>query len=349
MPLNWLVAAARVTRSAAAPSALRVAAPNFSVSSQKTTRMPRGAAENGTKPTLTASGIGKSSKIGAVAGREPAGRCSECSLPAAIHVRQEHGPAHYDLSAPRCQAPAVAGGPHQHELLTISRGCHGTAILLTDQRDGSERMSWLDRAAARPGDPGFGIGRGTAVPVRRAGSCGSDGVDRQVHFSHDAGVVCAGSGQPDRGDLDYAGVARHRPDDEPGPDHRHLSRHHQPGDSGAGADHLADRADDRDLAHPQQARDRFGNHRDERGRLFAVPAVPSVPLCDHRGGDPGRLHRRLSRARRHAPPEAVGRRNHRRRAHQHPAARPLRPARPEPDHPHSRAAARRRARRHLRR
>ena len=93
----------------------------------------------------------------------------------------------------------------------------------------------------------------------------------------------------------------------------------------------------------------FGNHRDECGRLLAVPAVPSVFLCHLRGGDHGRLYRRLSRPRRHAPPQAMGRRNHRRRAHQHPAARPLRPARPEPDHPHSRAPARRPARRHFRR
>ena len=30
-----------------------------------------------------------------------------------------------------------------------------------------------------------------SVPVRRAGSCGNDGVDRQIHLSHDACVVCA--------------------------------------------------------------------------------------------------------------------------------------------------------------
>src|ERR1700737_2307622 len=99
LPLNWFVSAARLTKLAAVPSVLLVAAPNFNVSSQNTTRMPRGAVENGTKPTLTASGIGKSSKN------------QGCSWPgtrravlgmfssAAIHVRQEHGPAHYDLSA----------------------------------------------------------------------------------------------------------------------------------------------------------------------------------------------------------------------------------------------------------
>src|SRR5579859_1565396 len=61
-PLNWLVVAARFTRSADFPRAFRVAAPNFKPSSQNTTRMPRAAAENGTKPTLTASDIGYSSK-----------------------------------------------------------------------------------------------------------------------------------------------------------------------------------------------------------------------------------------------------------------------------------------------
>src|SRR5438105_2484494 len=42
---------------AAGPKALAVADPNFSDSSQNTTRMPRETLENGTKPTLTASGI----------------------------------------------------------------------------------------------------------------------------------------------------------------------------------------------------------------------------------------------------------------------------------------------------
>src|SRR5450759_5435816 len=74
-PLNPFVSAARLTKLAAAPSALRVAAPNFNESSQKTTRMPRGAVENGTKPTLTASDIGKSSKKQglSLAGNPPGG------------------------------------------------------------------------------------------------------------------------------------------------------------------------------------------------------------------------------------------------------------------------------------
>src|SRR6266436_4323470 len=50
LPLNRLVSAARLTRSAAAPSLLRVAVPNFSVSSENITRTPRGPVENGIKP-----------------------------------------------------------------------------------------------------------------------------------------------------------------------------------------------------------------------------------------------------------------------------------------------------------
>src|SRR5213080_4543885 len=128
-----------------------------------------------------------------------------------------------------------------------------------------------------------------AVWARKVGTCGSDGVDRQVHFPYDARVVCARPGQPHRRDLDYAGVARHRPDDEPGSDHPHLPRHHQPRRPGTRPDHLADRADDRDLAYAEQARDRFRDHRDECRRLLAVPVVLSVPLRHLRGGAAGRL------------------------------------------------------------
>src|SRR5882757_11436162 len=62
--MNWLAAAARLIMAAAGPSALLVAGPNFSASSQNTTRISRGALENGTKPTLTASGIGYPPKSG---------------------------------------------------------------------------------------------------------------------------------------------------------------------------------------------------------------------------------------------------------------------------------------------
>ena len=97
----------------------------------------------------------------------------------------------------------------------------------------------------------------------------------------------------------------------------------------AGAGHRADRADDRGRLHAEQARHRFRNHRHERRRHVAVPAVPcrsSTPRCVVVAA--GRVHRRLSRAGRHAPRcKRWDRRNHRRRAHQHPAARPLRAAR----------------------
>src|ERR1700687_2740898 len=68
---------------------------------------------------------------------------------AAIYFRQEQGLGHYDLSA--AALPSVGSGPKatSHELLTISQGCHGAAILLTDQRDGSERVP-AGRMAARP-------------------------------------------------------------------------------------------------------------------------------------------------------------------------------------------------------
>ena len=181
------------------------------------------------------------------------------------------------------------------------------------------------------GNPVKGFGRKLPLGRVGAGSYGNDGVDRQVHLPHDARVVCAGPGQPHRRDLDYAGVARHRPDDEPGPDHHHLSRHHQPGDSGACAGHRADRADDCDLAYAEQARHRFRNHRDECRRLFPLPAVPPIFLRHVCGGAPGHLHCGLSRSRRPAPDQAMGRRDHGRRADQHPAARTFRPARPEPD------------------
>src|SRR5882757_2454486 len=111
LPLNWLVAAARLTRLATPPSVFRVAAPNFNVSSQNTTKTPRGAAENGTKPTLTASGIGKSSKNLMAPGREPAGGASN-DLVGCEAQRQEHGQRHYGLSAAALPSVVVAGRSH---------------------------------------------------------------------------------------------------------------------------------------------------------------------------------------------------------------------------------------------
>src|SRR5256885_13438040 len=100
LPLNWLAAAARFTVSAAPPSALRVADPSFSASSQNTTKMPLGAVENGTKPTLTASVIGKIlQKSGQAARRETAGRGIESCVRRRVDPSSAWVVAHYGLPA----------------------------------------------------------------------------------------------------------------------------------------------------------------------------------------------------------------------------------------------------------
>src|SRR5579863_6108451 len=98
-PLNWFVSAARLTKLTADPSILRVAGPKSSFSSQKTTRIARGAAENGTKPTLTASVMGKSS--GNQGCRWAGGRQAVAIVlfPVALDIRQELASAHYGPSA----------------------------------------------------------------------------------------------------------------------------------------------------------------------------------------------------------------------------------------------------------
>src|SRR6186713_2199165 len=105
LPLNWLAAAARFTVSVALPSAFRVTSPNFSASSQKTTRTPRGAAEKATKPTLTASDIGDPPESGAADGPE-FGPHDEMFLFG--NGPNRSGPdvsATMACPAPRCQAP----------------------------------------------------------------------------------------------------------------------------------------------------------------------------------------------------------------------------------------------------
>src|ERR1700722_1437025 len=120
LPLKWLLAA-RLTRSAAVPNTLRVVGPSFNVSSQKTTRMHRGAVENGTKPTLTASVISKSSKIRAVAGvDDPPGGTSNGLFPAAIYIRQERGP-YYGLSAAALPSAPVTRQPQGRIINHIAR------------------------------------------------------------------------------------------------------------------------------------------------------------------------------------------------------------------------------------
>jgi len=68
--------------------------------------------ENGTKPTLTASDMGKSSKNRAVAGSGTRRARLRMFFSAAIGIRQEHLPDHYDLSAAALPSAAVAAEPH---------------------------------------------------------------------------------------------------------------------------------------------------------------------------------------------------------------------------------------------
>src|SRR5579863_2698863 len=140
-PLNRFVSAARLTKLTADPSVLRVAGPNSSFSSQKTTRIPRGVAENGTKPTLTASVMGKSSEN---QGCRWAGSRRAVAIVAS---------GHYGPSAAVLPSVSRGRGATSPDLLTISQARHGPAILLTDQRDGSGRISQPDPGGATIGDP----------------------------------------------------------------------------------------------------------------------------------------------------------------------------------------------------
>jgi hypothetical protein len=107
---------------------------------------------------LTASDIGKSSKSGLSLVGNPPGALEMFSS-TVIHSRQEHGPKHYGLSA--AALPSAGSGPEATypELLTLSARRHGAAILLTDQRDASERVGDWTNSGATKGDPDFGIGR----------------------------------------------------------------------------------------------------------------------------------------------------------------------------------------------
>src|SRR5215470_19324522 len=122
----------------ASPSALRVAGPSFSASSQKITKTPRGAVDNGTKPTFTASDMGKSSKNqGCGRVTKPAGRGRNCCPWLRTKcVRRMF--RHYGLPPAALPSTTVAGKPRQVNYYAYIKGCHPSAILLTDQRDGSE-------------------------------------------------------------------------------------------------------------------------------------------------------------------------------------------------------------------
>src|SRR5436305_13394886 len=98
-----------------APNALVVAGPNFSASSQNTTKIPRGALENGTKPTFTASGIGQIlQNQGWHREQEPPGAFSR---PRSGSVKSAFGHGrgrrHYGLSAAMLPSAGVSAGPHR--------------------------------------------------------------------------------------------------------------------------------------------------------------------------------------------------------------------------------------------
>src|SRR5260370_8550862 len=110
LPLNWVVGGGRLDRLAGGPNGLSVVAPNFSESSENTTRMAFGFAESGTKPTLTASDIGQSSKNQGFRGP---GRRRDGS------ARPRFGPHKSVVGGtmacrpPQCQAPVVPQRPQR--------------------------------------------------------------------------------------------------------------------------------------------------------------------------------------------------------------------------------------------
>src|SRR3977135_1105246 len=103
---------------AASPSALLVAVPSFNASSQNMTRGPRAAAENGTKPTLTASDLRKSSKKSGLSLGRAVFRMflSGCNIhPSKALVRDTIA-----CQPPRCQASAWPEGHIERIINRIS-------------------------------------------------------------------------------------------------------------------------------------------------------------------------------------------------------------------------------------
>ena len=278
LPLNWLVAAARLTRWRRRPQRLGGRRAELQLSSQNTTRMPRAARGKRDKADLDGVGHEKSSKNRrAVAGRESGRRYFGMLLIGCdFAIRQRAAQLRTDGPARRRAGNRRPGPrrPQSRELLTICRGRHGQAILLTDQQ------GWLDETVsrgltARPGGPISGsaaaasefAGRGSAVPM---GSIDSY-IFRTTLASFAlvlvslTGVIwitqalrgidlMTSQGQTILTFLGITGLVM----------------------PAAGADHRADRADDRGLPYAQQARHRFRDHRHECRRHVAVAAVPSV-------------------------------------------------------------------------
>ncbi len=133
------------------------------------------------------------------------------------------------------------------------------------------------------------------------------------------------------------GVARRRPDDQPGPDRPGVHRHHQPGHPAADPGDRAGRAGGGGVPQPAQARHRFRDHRHERRRHAAVAAAAAVrrrhaPCLCAADGD-----QRLCRARKPAHAAALAHRGAHRSGQQHRAAGPLHRHRARPRLQHPRA------------
>ncbi len=136
--------------------------------------------------------------------------------------------------------------------------------------------------------------------------------------------------QPDLGDLDHAGAARHRPDDQPRSDRAGLSRHHRSGHPDADPRDRTDRTYDRGDAFDRSAFERFGTDRYERRRHVAMGAVPALPHHGRHGQRDHDSDRKLARPAWSADPERLGERGPRRSRHQRRAARSLQRLRARP-------------------
>ena len=134
-----------------------------------------------------------------------------------------------------------------------------------------------------------------------------------------------------------------------GPDHPGLHRHDRPAHSGPGADHRADRPDDRGDLRAQQVQRRFGIHHHERGRDVVLARVRAVLRGCGRGFPPGGRDQRLCRAQGPARAAQLGRQGARRPRHHHHAARALHHHRTGPHLPHPGAPKQRTAHGHLHR
>ena len=283
LPLKRSAAAARATRSPAGSSALRVAGPNLSPSSQNTTRTPLAGRGEGGKFELEGAGHRDGSSFDCM------GWCETRTLivppawrPCIARTGSANAFATPTLSTEGCrralagrQTPPWPSGQRPAQINVLL--CMLKGLPLPGHFVAAIKIEGKKGIGLAIGAPLRGTGAGAPRFCRERGRVRSDGVDRPLYFSHHVRCVPGDLRQPDRADLDHAGVARHRPDDEPGPEHPGLRRHHRPDHSAARPDHRADRADDRGRARAQQARQRFRTHRDERGRHAAVGPVPALP------------------------------------------------------------------------